>query len=135
MISGKFAITLHILTLLYKFPEDYLSSEFIAGSMNINPVLVRKEIANLKKYSIVECREGKYGGTRLAGQATGITLEDIFKMTFEEVNLGFSKNDPNPACPVGKNINQNLDSLYKEINTDICKKLKAISLREFTEAF
>lgn len=135
MISGKFAITLHILTLLYKFPEEYLSSEFIAGSMNINPVLVRKEIANLKKHNIVECREGKYGGTRLAGQATGITLEDIFKMTFEEVNLGFSKNDPNPACPVGKNINQNLDVLYKEINTDIRKKLKAISLKEFTEAF
>lgn len=135
MISGKFAITLHILTLLSKFPEEFLSSEYIAGSMNINPVLVRKEIANLKKNNIVECREGKYGGTRLARQPEGITLEDIFKMTFEEVTLGFSKNDPNPACPVGKNINQNLEALYKDINAGICRKLKDISLQEFTKAF
>jgi len=135
MISGKFAITLHILTLLYKFPEEFLSSEFIAGSMNINPVLVRKEIANLKKFNMVECREGKYGGTRLSDRAKNITLEDIFKMTFEEVTLGYSKNDPNPACPVGKKINQNLDSLYKEVNDCICKKLKDVSLMKFTEEF
>jgi len=49
MISGKFAVTLHILTLLSKFPGEFLSSEFIASSLNINAVLVRKEIANLKK--------------------------------------------------------------------------------------
>ena len=52
MISGKFAISIHILTLLAKFPDDYLSSEFIASSINLNPVLVRKEISNLKKNSI-----------------------------------------------------------------------------------
>jgi DNA-binding IscR family transcriptional regulator len=62
MISGKFAITIHILTLLSKFPEEYLSSEFIAESMNLHPVLVRKEIANLKKNNIVESKEGKNGG-------------------------------------------------------------------------
>lgn len=44
MISGKFAISIHILTLLAKFPDVYLSSEFIASSINLNPVLVRKEI-------------------------------------------------------------------------------------------
>jgi DNA-binding IscR family transcriptional regulator len=135
MISGKFAITLHILTLLSKFPEEFLSSEFIAGSMNINPVLVRKEIANLKKHAMVECREGKYGGTRLAKQPETITLKDIFKMTFEEVTLGYSRNDPNPACPVGKKINQNLEALYKDINAGICSKLQDISLMEFTKDF
>lgn len=135
MISGKFAITLHILTLLSKFPEEFHSSEFIAGSMNINPVLVRKEIANLKKHAMVECREGKYGGTRLAKQSASITLEDIFKMTFEEVTLGFSRNDPNPNCPIGKKINQNLDVLYKDINSGICTKLQGITLQEFTKEF
>jgi DNA-binding IscR family transcriptional regulator len=135
MISGKFAITLHILTLLSKFPEEYLSSEYLAGSMNINAVLVRKEIANLKKHNMVESREGKYGGTRLAKAAQNITLEDIFKLTFDSVSLGYSKNDPNPACPVGKKINQNLDALYKEINTGISGQLSRISLLDFTKEF
>ncbi|KGO92382.1 Rrf2 family transcriptional regulator [Flavobacterium subsaxonicum] len=135
MISGKFAITLHILTLLSKFPDEFLSSDFLAGSMNINPVLVRKEIGNLKKHNIVESREGKFGGTRLAKAAKDITLEDIFKMTFESVSLGYSKNDPNPACPVGKKINQNLDALYMDINSQISSKLKGISLLEFSSEF
>ena len=135
MISGKFAITLHILTLLSKFPDDFLSSEYIAGSMNINPVLVRKEIANLKKHNIVESREGKFGGTRLAKPAVDITLEDIFKVTFETVTLGYCKNDPNPDCPVGKNINESLNALYTDINTQISNKLKSISLLSFSNDF
>jgi DNA-binding IscR family transcriptional regulator len=135
MIPGKFAITLHILTLLTKSPDEFLSSEYIAGSMNINPVLVRKEIGNLKKHNVVESREGKFGGTRLAKPATEITLEDIYDMTFDCMSLGYSKNDPNPNCPVGKKINENLDSLYKSINTQVRGQLKGISLLQFTRDF
>ncbi|WP_281337207.1 Rrf2 family transcriptional regulator [Flavobacterium eburneipallidum] len=135
MISGKFAITVHILTLLSKFPEEYLSSEFIAGSMNMNPVLVRKEIANLKKNNIVESKEGKNGGTKLLKSASTISLEAIFKMTFDSVTLGYSKNTPNPNCPVGKKINQNLENLYDDINEKISLQLKGISLEDFSNQF
>lgn len=135
MISGKFAITLHILTLLSKFPDEYLSSGFIAGSMNLHPVLVRKEIANLKKNHIVESKEGKNGGAKLLKPASQINLDDIFKMTFETVSLGYSKNDPNPDCPVGKQINKNLDELYADINQKISVQLSGISLTEFSDKF
>lgn len=135
MISGKFAITLHILTLLSKFPDDYLSSDFIAGSMNLHPVLVRKEIANLKKNHIVESKEGKNGGTKLLQPASAITLDHIFKMTFDTVSLGYSKKDPNPDCPVGKQINKNLDELYASINQKISVQLSGITLTEFSEKF
>jgi DNA-binding IscR family transcriptional regulator len=135
MISGKFAITLHILTLLSKFPDEYLSSEFLAGSMNLHPVLIRKEIANLKKHHIVESKEGKNGGTKLLKPAESINLNDIFKITFKTVSLGYSKNDPNPDCPVGKNINKKLDELYLDINKKISQELNTISLVEFSNKF
>ncbi len=135
MISGKFAITLHILTLLSKYPDDFLSSDFVAASLNINPVLVRKEIANLKKHQVVESKEGKNGGTKLIKSAKDITLEDIFRITFEKVTLGYSKNEPNPACPVGKKININLQNLYCDINKKISSQLSEISLLEFTSEF
>lgn len=135
MISGKFAITIHILTLLSKFPDEYLSSDFIAGSMNVHPVLVRKEISNLKKNHIVESKEGKNGGTRLLKSSSKITLDDIFKMTFETATLGFSKNDPNPNCPVGKQINKNLDNLYSDINKTINMQLSEITLEDFSNQF
>lgn len=135
MVSGKFAITIHILTLLSKFPDDYLSSEFIAGSMNLHPVLVRKEIANLKKNNIVESKEGKNGGTKLAKSASNISLDAVYKMTFDTVTLGFSKNTPNPKCPVGKSINQNLENLYDDINQKISTQLSTISLEDFSNQF
>lgn len=135
MISGKFAITTHILTLLSKFPNDYLSSEYIAGSINLNPVLVRKEISNLKKNHIVESKEGKNGGTRLLKPAAEITLLEIFKMTFDTVNLGYAKNQPNPDCPVGKKINENLDLLYADINGKINAQLSTITLENFSNQF
>ncbi|MFH6999958.1 Rrf2 family transcriptional regulator [Flavobacterium sp. FlaQc-57] len=135
MISGKFAITTHILTLLTKFPNDYLSSEFIAGSINLNPVLVRKEIANLKAHHIVESKEGKNGGTKLSIDASKITLKEIFEMTFENINLGYAKNQPNPDCPVGKKINQNLSSLYAEMNQKVSLQLEGITLEDFSNQF
>lgn len=135
MISGKFAITIHILTLMAKFPDEFLSSDFIAGSLNVNPVLVRKEIANLKKNNIVESREGKNGGARLAKPADTITLDDILKVTLEKATLGFSKNTPNPLCPVGKNINTSLSQLYSGINHTISKQLAGQSLADFASQF
>lgn len=135
MISGKFAITVHILTLLTKFPNDFLSSEFIAGSMNLNPVLVRKEIANLKAHHIVESKEGKNGGTKLAKPSSNITLKEIFEMTFDNINLGFAKNQPNPDCPVGKKINENLAGLYAEMNEKVSLQLSEITLEDFSTQF
>lgn len=135
MISGKFAITIHILTLLTKFPNDFLSSEFIAGSMNLNPVLVRKEIANLKAHHIVESKEGKNGGTKLSKTASNITLKEIFEMTFDNINLGYAKNQPNPDCPVGKKINQNLADLYADMNEKVSLQLTNITLEDFSNQF
>jgi Rrf2 family protein len=135
MISGKFAVTLHILTLLTKFPDEFLSSEYIAGSLNMNPVLVRKEIANLKKSHIVESKEGKNGGTKLLKPPDDITLDDIYKITFDTMTFGFSKNDANPKCPVGKQMNTNLTNLYSDLNHKISKELSDISLSNFAETF
>ena len=135
MISGKFAITIHILTLLSKFTDEFLSSEFISSSINMHPVLVRKEIANLKKNNIVESKEGKNGGIKLAVASKNISLDAIFKMTFETISLGFSKNEPNPSCTVGKQIHKNLENLYEDLNNKISLQLMDISLEDFASKF
>jgi DNA-binding IscR family transcriptional regulator len=64
-MNGQFQIAVHILTLLSKQPDELLSSDYIAGSININPVLVRKEISNLRKYGLIDSKEGKAGGYTL----------------------------------------------------------------------
>lgn len=135
MISGKFAITTHILTLLAKFPNEFLASDYIAGSLNIHPVLVRKEISNLKKNNLIESKEGKNGGVKLNVSPSSLTLEKIFKITFDKASLGFSKNEPNPKCPVGNKINDNLSDLYENLNQTISNQLANITLEEFAQKF
>lgn len=134
-MNGRFAISMHILTLLAKANGEWLTSEYIAGSININPVLVRKEISNLRKNGLVTSREGKNGGSMLAKSAQQIRLSEVFMSTRQGPFLGNARNSPNPDCPVGKHINQHLDDLYLEAEQALIQKLGDTTLDEFTRRF
>lgn len=135
MNNGRFAISLHILTLLCKSEGEVLSSDYIAGSININPVLVRKEIMQLRKAGYVEGKEGKNGGCFLIKKAEEINLADLFKMVYQHPILSLAKNTPNPNCPVGKAINENLNQLYDEVEQAMLAKLAKTNLAEFCNKF
>ena len=135
MNTGRFAISLHLLTLLNKFPEDVLSSEYLAGSININAVLVRKELSNLKRHGLVDSREGKNGGAFLAKPARQILLSDVYEAVRETSFLGKSKNTPNPKCVVGKEINKHLDRLYDDVEEALIAKLGKTTLADFSKKF
>ena len=135
MNNGRFAISVHILTLLCKSEGDLLSSDYIAGSININPVLVRKEIANLKKAGFIQSKEGKNGGCYLAQAASDIRFSELFKRVYEENVLSHAKNEPNPNCPVGRDINVYLSSLYAEAEQALVDKLGEMDLQTFSKQF
>lgn len=131
MINGRFAIAIHILALLSM--EDGVSSEYIASSININPVLVRKELSRLRKANLIETREGKNGGSSLARPARKITLADIYKATYEKPLFNHSKNKPNPRCPMGVRIGQIMDEVNDEAEAALLKKLGSISIEKFLQ--
>jgi Rrf2 family protein len=135
MNNGRFAISLHILTLLDKANGDVLSSDYIAGSININPVLVRKELSNLRNHGMVLSKEGKNGGSYLAKSAQNITLGEIYNSVRQNSLLGNLKNTPNPQCPVGKQINKHLDNLYVDTENALIRQLSAQTLADFSRKF
>jgi DNA-binding IscR family transcriptional regulator len=61
MNNTRFATAVHIMTLLAKSPQEWLTSEWIAGSINVNPVIVRKEISVLREAGLITSRQGKEG--------------------------------------------------------------------------
>ena len=134
-MNGQFQIAMHILTLLSKQPGELLSSAYIAGSININPVLVRKEISNLRSFGLIESKEGKDGGYSLGKPAHQITLADVYVAVKNQSALGQAKNMPNPACPVGKQINGHLNNLALEVDTSIINKLSQTTLAAFSDQF
>ena len=112
-----------------------LSSEYIAGSVNANPALVRKELSNLRNNGLILSKEGKSGGYSLGKPAQHIKLSDVYQSVKQHSILGQAKNLPNPDCPVGKQINNHLDNLYNEMEDTLLKKLGAIRLAEFSKKF
>ena len=129
MINGRFAISIHILSLLSM--EEGLSSEYIASSININPVLVRKEISRLRKANLIETKEGKNGGSFLACSPKKITLADVYKAVYEKPLFSHSKNKPNPQCPMGVKIGEIMDEVNEKAEAALLKKLGSISIEQF----
>jgi Rrf2 family protein len=135
MNNGRFAISLHILVLLDKAKGELLSSDYLAGSLNINPVLVRKELINLREHGFVTSKEGKNGGTTLAKSSKDITLGTLYQCVKGNYLLGNHKNDPNPLCNVGKDINQHLNSLYEDTERKLVAQLNEQTLANFSAKF
>ena len=135
MNNGKFAISVHILTLLATRGEEWTSSDYLAGSININPVLVRKELINLREYGLVRSKEGKSGGSRLNKAPDQILMSEIYEAVRQKDLLGKGINFPNPACPIGRNINNHLDDLYEESERALVSSLATITLSDFCSKF
>ncbi|MBP1616503.1 MAG: Transcriptional regulator [Bacteroidetes bacterium] len=135
MGNTRFATAIHILTILALTPEKWLSSEWIAGSINTNPVIVRRELAGLQKKGYVVTSKGKDGGSKLAVPCGAVSLADIYLLVKNSDILGKKNLNPNPKCPVGKNINSKLNGLISETDNIIVEYLSRKTLEDFVNQF
>jgi Rrf2 family protein len=135
MNNTRFATAIHIMTLLAEIPQDWLTSEWMAGSININPVVVRKELSVLREAGLVTSRQGKEGGSQLAKSADSINISDIYLAVKNTEVLGKKNQNPNPACSVGRDINDHLNTLFAETDQLVLNFLGDKSLQEFSDQF
>ncbi|MCT2407109.1 Rrf2 family transcriptional regulator [Chryseobacterium antibioticum] len=135
MNNTRFATAIHIMTLLAKSPQEWLTSEWMAGSINVNPVIVRKEISVLREAGLIASRQGKDGGSQLAKSADQISISEIYRAVKNTEVLGKKNQNPNPACSVGKEINSHLNTLFEETDQLVTQFLGDKSLKEFSEQF
>ncbi|MBY0374384.1 MAG: Rrf2 family transcriptional regulator [Bryobacteraceae bacterium] len=111
-LSTRFTVALHILTLLASSGEEPLTSEYIAGSVNTNPVVVRRLLGLLRKKGLVTSQPGNGGGWRLVKDPGAMTLLDVRRAVNEGSPFSMHTNEPHPACPVGRNIQAALKGVY-----------------------
>ncbi len=135
MNNTRFATIIHILTLLAKCPDEWLSSDWIAGSIQINPVIVRKELGLLQEQGWVVSKKGKEGGSMLNASSCEISLADIYKAVKNTNVLGKKNSSPNPKCPIGRDINNKLESLFDETDEIVYNALLQRTLKSFVEQF
>lgn len=135
MNNTRFATVLHIMTILGSQPNEWIISDWLAGSINVNPVMVRKEISVLREAGLVECRKGKEGGCRMAKSIDNITLSEIYLAVKNSEVLGKKNQHPNPKCDIGRVINQKLDVLFSETEEMVLSFLGNRSLKDFVNQF
>jgi Rrf2 family protein len=112
-MSTRFTVALHILTLLASSPGRPLTSDYIAGSVNTNPVVVRRLMAFLRKAGFVSSRPGNQGGWELAADPEKLTLAKVRHAINEGSPFSMHAQQPNPLCPVGRNIQAALGQVYR----------------------
>lgn len=100
MSSARFAMAAHALAVLAQSEEGYPSA-FIASSVNTHAVFLRRILRDLVAAGLVEAREGRTGGYRLARPAARISLAEVYRAVEPEGPLAASPAEPNARCPVG----------------------------------
>ena len=131
-ISSRFTIAVHVLLCIETFKNDYkVTSDFLASSVNVNPVVIRRLLQQLKKAGIVTVMRGT-GGTDTARPTDEITLLDIYHAVecVENGELFHFHENPNPNCPVGKNIHRILDDKLTQVQTAMEQELASITLAD-----
>jgi Rrf2 family protein len=136
-MGSSFSVCVHILTLLAHMRDHYVSSEFIAGSINMNPAMVRKEVSKLRKNGLVESKEGKYGGVRLNRSPLRITMKEIMDAVKDPEHhlIPKYKNEPNSHCPIGNCIEERLEDLFSRVDAKVNQELSKVTLADFYRQF
>lgn len=129
-ITSRFTIGVHIIAALEYFKNEYnVTSGFLAGSVGVNPVLIRNIMGELKDAGLIEISQGKTG-IDLAKPIEKISFYDIYKALdcVEENGLFHFHENPNMNCPVGKNIHKTMDERLAGIQNSMESEMKKISV-------
>lgn len=133
-ISSRFAVGIHILSLIEFNKDGVSSSVYLAESVNTNPALIRKIIGMLKKAGLVEVHPG-IAGTKLAKKLSDITLLDVYKaVNVVQGNELFSVHEnPNPKCVVGRNIQDTINPILSTAQLALEKVLENIAIEDIVK--
>ena len=129
-ISSRFTIALHIFTCVDTFKGEYkVTSDFLASSINTNPVIIRKILTQLKNAGLITVARGT-GGIELTRQLQDISFYDVYQAIepLEGGDLFRFHENPSPECPVGRNIHALLDDKLKAIQNAMEDEMRNYTL-------
>lgn len=134
-ISSRFTIAVHTIILIETMKNEMkVTSDLIASSVNVNPVVIRRILQQLKKAGIIQVKRGS-GGADLARDPEDITLLDVYNAveSIEEGQLFHFHENPNEMCPVGRNIHRIMDARLQEIQKAMEDKMRMMTIKEIME--
>ena len=131
-ISSRFTVAVHVLLCIEMFKKDYkVTSDFLASSVNANPVVIRRILQQLKRAGIVSVARGS-GGAAAAKPLEEITLLDLYRAVecVDGDGLFHFHENPNQLCPVGRSIDTVLDGRLEDIQRAMEQEMESVTIQD-----
>ena len=127
--NSRFVIAVHTLTLLAE-KNQALASNFIAVSVGVNAVTIRKVVGQLRAAGLVLTQTGAKGGAALGRAPAEITLKDVYLAVRDESVFGAYPDKPNAECRVGRRLQPALTELLGDAVQSMINSLDAITIAD-----
>ena len=131
-ISSRFTVALHIFACVDTFKETHkLTSDFLSQSINVNPVIIRNILTQLKNAGLITVARGT-GGVDTTRALSEISFYDVYLAIepLENGELFHFHESPKPNCPVGRNIHTLLDQKLYAIQASMENEMKKYTLAD-----
>lgn len=128
--SCRFAMAVHVLAVLAYKEGDRVTSADLAGSINTNPVMVRRLLLALQHAKLVETCKGAGAGSRLSRSPKRINMAEIYRAVEAPESFASPARKPNDDCPVGHCIRETLERVFASAQNALERDLEKTSLSD-----
>jgi DNA-binding IscR family transcriptional regulator len=110
------------------------TSQVIAGSLQTNPVVVRRLLKSLALAGLVELRPGKDGGVNLVCAPDDITLEQVHAAVEGGTGMFALRPAGNPNCRVNKAMPKLLKPIFESADAAAAQILSETTIGSLARA-
>src|SRR5262245_30862054 len=128
--SSRFAVAVHIMALMAGADDEAIKSDQMAGSVNTNPVVIRRILCSLSRAELVTSHTGAAGGSRLARKAGQISLLDVYRAVEEGGVFALHRQSPGRPWLAGGAIGSVLKDVLCEVNLAIERVLAKTTIEQ-----
>ena len=131
--SCRFAFAIHILAVLARLGAQGATSQALAGSVNTNPVVIRRILSRLKRAGLITTQKGAGAGSRLNRAPGEILLSEIYRAIDPAPAFGKHPQTPDQGCCVGREIQHALSEIFQTAQQALEDELARRTLADVVE--
>ncbi|MGZ3656516.1 MAG: Rrf2 family transcriptional regulator [Bdellovibrionota bacterium] len=128
-MNTQFSIAVHALAAIATYKSPF-TSEILAGSVNANPVFVKRILVKLSKAKLVTTAVGKSGGYDLARSPKSISLFDIYSAVSPPSAFAIHAYPESKGCMVSCNIKEVMSEVLISTQKSVENDLKRTTLAD-----
>ena len=131
--STRLPIAVHILLCLDVLGDRHkFTSNVLARSVGVNPVVVRNVLGQLKAAGLVAVEPG-VGGASLTKEPGEITLRDVLEAVEDDPGIFRMHEHPSPECPIGRNVHAVLGAELEAAEQAMMDRLASTTLADLAD--